>query len=273
MCKLYKIGEFSKMTKTSVKTLRYYDEVGILKPAYVDKNNNYRYYTTKQLIPLSKIVSLRQMGISIDDVFNIMSGNDVKNILKQKEQELKREISYISEKLARINWILENKEAFFMDYQVTIKDLPNCIVFYKQGVVSTTSEYGNFINKAIEEFKISNPNLINNNNDGYCYTKYLDKEFTNKNVSVEYASEVRDFGKETQNIKFKRLKSVKAACIYHKGRYENIGESFSYLYKWIEANGYTPCEGAREYYIDGPWNGTDEENYLTEIQIPIIKLD
>lgn len=56
---LYRIGEFSKLTKTTIKTLRYYDEVGLLKPDTIDKFTGYRFYGTDQLVKLHYIQSLR----------------------------------------------------------------------------------------------------------------------------------------------------------------------------------------------------------------------
>ena len=64
---MYKIGEFSILSKTTVKTLRYYEKENLLIPAYIDKETGYRYYETSQLIDLSKIISLRQIGMSIKD--------------------------------------------------------------------------------------------------------------------------------------------------------------------------------------------------------------
>lgn len=62
---MYKIGQFSSMSKTTIKTLRYYEKEGLLKPIYVDLNTGYRYYDTSQLVDISKIISLRQIGISM----------------------------------------------------------------------------------------------------------------------------------------------------------------------------------------------------------------
>ena len=61
---MYKIGEFSVLSKTTIKTLRYYEKEGLLKPSFVGENG-YRYYETNKLIDLSKIISLRQIGFSI----------------------------------------------------------------------------------------------------------------------------------------------------------------------------------------------------------------
>ena len=80
---MYKIGEFSTLAKTTIKTLRYYEKERLLLPCFVD-SNGYRYYDTMQLLELAKIISLRQIGLSIKDIKNILDGYDMKNILNKK---------------------------------------------------------------------------------------------------------------------------------------------------------------------------------------------
>ena len=65
---MYRIGLFSKMNRVTIKTLRYYDDIGLLKPAYVDGASGYRYYKSEQLPIIHKIMPLRQMGCSIEDI-------------------------------------------------------------------------------------------------------------------------------------------------------------------------------------------------------------
>ena len=78
-------------------------------------------------------------------------------------------------------------------------------------------------------------------------------------------------GIESETIKFEQLNGVKAACIYHKGSYDSLRDSYSYVIKWVEDNGYEISEPIRERYIDGMWNKASEDEWLTEIQIPIRK--
>lgn len=59
---MYRIGLFSQITKTTIKTLRYYDEVGLLSPCYVNLENGYRYYNSRQLVEFHRILALKQMG-------------------------------------------------------------------------------------------------------------------------------------------------------------------------------------------------------------------
>ena len=62
---MLKIGDFSRMSKVTVKALRYYEKEGLLTPKYVDENNGYRYYETSQLIEISRIIYLKQNGLTI----------------------------------------------------------------------------------------------------------------------------------------------------------------------------------------------------------------
>lgn len=89
---MYKIGDFSSMSKTTIKTLRYYEKKGLLKPVYVDLNTGYRYYETSQLMEISKIISLRQIGLSIKDIKNILNGYNMVEILNKRKKELEDDL-------------------------------------------------------------------------------------------------------------------------------------------------------------------------------------
>ncbi len=103
----------------------------------------------------------------------------------------------------------------------------------------------------------------------YCYVTYLDPEFREKDMHVKYAQAVTKMGKETEQIRFKKLLPAPAICVYHKGPYDTLGEAYAFAYQWVKENGYRPIQGAREHYIDGMWNKENHEEWLTEMQIPI----
>ena len=85
---MFKIGEFSTLCKTTIKTLRYYDEINLLKPASIDESTGYRYYDTKQLFILHQIQALRQADVSIEDIRRILDGQDAEVILKKHQFRL-----------------------------------------------------------------------------------------------------------------------------------------------------------------------------------------
>ena len=73
---MYSIGTFSKLTKTTIAALRFYDKEGLLKPAYTDSKSGYRYYLSSQLVTVQKILSLRQIGIPIEQIKIMINTND-----------------------------------------------------------------------------------------------------------------------------------------------------------------------------------------------------
>lgn len=268
---MYRIGEFSKMTKTTVKTLRYYDEMGLLRPEFVDAETGYRYYTTSQLMPLHGILALRQAGLSVNEVKRALSGEDPVQILLSRKAEIEWEMQRAAEQLSRIQSILQHyKEESLMNYQAILKDLPACTVYYKQGVVPDFAAYTQFILQSADECRAANPDLKCIEPD-YCFVAYLDPEYREKNIHIEYVQAVERAGKETDTIRFRELSSVPAVCVFHKGSYDHLREAYAFAYQWIEENGYLPAESAREHYIDGMWNRENPGDWLTEIQIPVRK--
>lgn len=263
---MYKIGEFSILSKLSIKTLRYYEKVGILKPVFIDKQNGYRFYDTKQLTEISKIISLRQIGMSIYDIKEFLKEHNEEILLKRK-QEIESNILESKDQLQRINYLLEGKN---MTYEAIVKDLPGYDIYYMEGVIEDYSKLTEFILKSAEECIKINPNIKCVTPD-YCYINYLDGEYKENNIKIRYAQAVEEKGIENDLIKFETLEPITAVCVYHKGDYSKLGEAYSYIMKWIEDNGYKTLGYPRERYIDGIWNKENVEDWLTEIQVPIEK--
>ena len=134
---MYKIGEFSSMSKTTIKTLRDYEKENLIKPVYIDQNTGYRYYETSQLVELSKIISLRQIGISIIDIKKILNGHDMKEVLKKRKEEIEKELNNYNIQLSKINYLLEENN---MNNEIFIKEIPSYIVYYSARITDTFSQ-------------------------------------------------------------------------------------------------------------------------------------
>ena len=264
---MYKIGDFSSMSKTTIKTLRYYEKEGLLKPVYVDLNTGYRYYETSQLMEISKIISLRQIGLSIKDIKNILNGYNMVEILNKRKKELEDDLVLFNMELSKINYLLEGDN---MKNEIFIKEIPSYVIYYCDGIISDFSKIPEFVLQAGEDCAKVNPNLKCITPD-YCYISYLDGEYKEKDIKIRYGQAVEKVGKETDRIKFKMMDAITAVCIYHKGAYDNLRDSYNIILKFIEDNGYEVIDNPRECYIDGCWNKDNEDNYLTEIQFPIKK--
>jgi len=269
---VYRIGLFSKINKVTVKTLRYYDEMGLLKPAFVDRENGYRYYTSEQLPKLHKIIALRQIGFSIDEILAILNGRNIAGVFMERKLELEELIEDNQQQLSQITHYLEKmKEDFNMSYEVVLKELPEVLVYSKRMVIPNYDYYFDIIPKIGEEVSKANPDLKCAVPE-YCFIIYHDGEYKEKDIDVEYCEAVTSMGTDTGTIKFKKIDRVPtAACVLHKGPYRTIGNAYAHLFMWIADNNYTPCENPRESYIDGIWNKENENDWLTELQVPIIK--
>jgi DNA-binding transcriptional MerR regulator len=267
---MYRIGEFSKLTKTTVKALRYYDETGLLKPEYVDKFTNYRFYTSGQLVKLHRILALRQIGLSIDEIRLIIRGHDAGEIIRRRKKELESEIAESMSQLSRIEFILSRREdEDFMSYQAIIKQLPECIVYSKTTVIPDYNAYFTLIPAIGEALKAKYPTLKCAQPE-YCFVRYLDGEYKEKDINIEFCEAVDKIMPDFDDIVFKKLDSVTAVSVMHKGPYSGLSKAYAFIIRWIEENGYAVADSPRESYIDGIWNKDSEDEWLTELQIPVI---
>jgi DNA-binding transcriptional MerR regulator len=268
---VYRIGLFSKISKTSIKTLRYYDEIGLLKPAQIDRDNGYRYYTSDQLFTLHRIVAMRQIGLSLEEVAAVLKSKQVEDVLEQRKAEIETQLEELRDQLSRLyHYLLEMGEENKMNYSAVVKELPECIVYTKRFIAPDYDSYFDLIPAIGEEVKAANPNLKCTVPE-YCFIEYHDGEYKEKDIDIEYHEAVENFGVETESIKFKKIPSVLALTVMHRGAYSGLKDAYAFAFKWIEENGYTMAGNPRESYIDGIWNKEDEADWLTELQIPLLK--
>lgn len=268
---MFKIGEFSTLCRTTIKTLRYYDEMDLLKPALIDESTGYRYYETKQLFILHQIQALRQSDVSIEDIRKILSGQDVEAILQKHRTRLMNEINTKTEQLSRLEFILTGKEEeSFMSYAITLKELPECIVYAKKMNVHSFESYFELIPAIGAQLKKKYPDLKCRVPE-YCFIVPLDGEYKEKDFNIEFCEAVECMKLDFDDVYFKKIEAVSAASVMHKGGYDSLSKAYAYLMKWIEDNGYEIIQKPRENYIDGIWNKESPEEWLTEIQIPVKK--
>ena len=183
----------------------------------------------------------------------------------KKTESLVKDKQIIESRLSIIKSILEDKE---MKYQVTEKVIPEMIVYTAETILKTYSDLMQWIPSVGQECLKLNPE-IKCAEPHYEFCEYLDGEYKDGDIHIRHNEAVTTIGKESDFIKFKTLPETKVLSIYHKGPYNKIGEAYTFLMKYVEQNGYTTTGLARECYIDGIWNKESEEDWLTEIQMPI----
>ena len=268
---MLRIGMFSKLGMVTVKTLHHYDEMGLLAPAYIDGETGYRYYTTNQLFRLNEIVALRQMGFSIAEISAIVDGRDIMEILEQRKTELENDAQKITDQLFRLNfYINQQKESYEMNYQAVVKEIPAYTVYSARYVLPNYAALNEIMPALGEKVGKANPGL-KCVEPGYCFNVYLDGEYKDTDINVEICEAVVTKGKDGDGIVFKEIPAITAISVLHRGAYEKIGAAYAYAVSWAEQNGYQIAGNIRESYIDGIWNKDNVDDWLTEIQVPVVK--
>ena len=266
---MYQIGLFSKINRITTKTLRHYDEIGLFKPEHVDYITGYRYYTSEQLPRLHRILALRQLGLSLTDIKEILENpGNTEMLLKLKKKELTDHINEEKQKLSLIDTWLEiiNGEKT-MKYTAIIKELPAVTVASMRTVAPSYDAYFKLIPPMGDEMRRQGAICAE---PAYCFNIYHDGEYKEKDIDIEVCEAVVQQREDSEMVKYKQIKRVPSAvCVLHKGSYSGLRAAYAFTFQWIKDNGYELDGLPRESYIDGIWNRENEDDWLTEIQIPV----
>ena len=266
-----KIGEFSKMMQVTVKTLRYYEQKGLLLPYEVDEWTGYRYYSIYQMQRLNIIRGLQQQGFTLEEIKELLEdGEQMPSIdqLTQKIEETEHQLQLLIKRRSQLlKWLDSHKQIKTME-KVNIQSLPEIIVASHREIIPNYDALGalcvNKIGPEMQRLGCKCPP------PGYCFTIEHNKEYHSTDLDIEYCEQVEEMGKDSNIIQFKHLPAVeKALCIKHLGPYERFHESFAEAFSYMEEKGYKPVGHTRICYIDGVWNKDNPEQWLSIIQIPI----
>ena len=270
---MFQIGEFSRLNKITVRTLRYYDEVDLLKPYFIDEESGYRYYDADQISILSSILLYRRLGFSIPETKELIKNTEnreqIIRYFEKKQEMISGEISELQKKEKELekNLIRLKNGGKIMENNIVIKELKEVFVASMRKKIKNYSEY----NKIYPEMgKLMRAEKLTCAKPNYCFTLYHDKEYKDSDIDVEICEAITELKEDKGELKYKKIDRVEtAATLFHKGPYEMLPEKYSRLVDWIEKNGYEIIGLARESYIDGIWNQKNPDNWLTEIQIPV----
>lgn len=267
-----KIGEFSRLMQTTVKTLRHYEQIGLLLPDEVDEATGYRYYRMEQMQRLNAIKDLKSLGFSLDEIKDIYDDDTHTpslEILEAKIDDCRRQLRELEQRRLRLAVLADSRKQLLIMEKFSIQSLPEIIVASHREVVENYDAIGamcvNVIGPEMQRLGCKCPP------PGYCFTIEHDKEYKPKDIDIEYCEQVEEVGENSAIITFKRLPAVPTAlCMKHVGPYDRFYQSYVELFKYAEEQGYQIAGAPRTCYIDGCWNQEDPEKWLSLIQLPVI---
>lgn len=281
---MFKIGDFSKFSRVSVKMLRHYDRLGLLKPARIDPATNYRHYSADQLPRLNRILALRDLGLTLEQIGSLLddepSADQLRGMLRLKHAELEQQVRNEQQRLARIEARLKQIESAGRApaYDVVVRRVAPQWMATRRRVVADDDELTRLFEE-VETYVARHTARA----DKPPLAIYHDAEYRDRDQDVEVAIPVKMPIPSTQRIAVRELPGWDAmACLVHTGRYDTIDEAFGALLAWIEANGCCIAGASREVYLRFGAEGLHVElpeaylarnadDFVTELQLPIAK--
>lgn len=262
------IGEFSRVTGLTIKTIRLYDEKGLLTPAAVREDSGYRYYDASCVERARVIKQLRELEFSLVEIAQILeAGSDEADIVSflERQQEV---IANKLEKYARVHRALDtviqtereatmaaSKQAFSVEEKTVGAILVAGI--RGKGVYSDSAERFGRLARAVGRY-------IN----GKALGLYYDTEYKEQDADFESCFPVkRAVAKE--GIVVHELPGGRCVSLVHRGPYAELGRSYQRVFEYVREKQLAPKPPSREVYLKGPgmiFKG-NPKNYLTEIQI------
>lgn len=263
-----RIGAFSKYVKTTVKTLRYYDRIGLFRPTNTDPLTGYRNYTVDQFADFERIRQYRAAGLSIEQIHRLLSGENQENILLEQQKQLHEQEKILHRKKEAIAALLN--APLTNSYTVSLKKLPTYTVCTCRTHVPDAAHIPPVFSARFNEMKLSFPQL-SLAQPNYCCVTFTDQSHRDADIEVEYAEAVTEPQENKNGFVFKTLTGGATACVEHHGPYENIASAYAALFKWLAVSGYQMAGAIRERFIHGAWDRKNEADWLIEIQVPLQK--
>jgi effector-binding domain-containing protein len=266
---LLPIGRFAKATRLSVKALRHYDELGLLRPTFVDPSSGYRYYRPAQANQAEAIRVLRSVEMPLEEIGELLAdpgGDVVVKRLRLHRERLEARLDEHRRMLAFLQRLLEQEDV--MPYEVTVKELP------AQPVAATRTttdlrQIASAISAGVHTV------LVELGRRGiepagplqvvYHADQVLDEETS---APIEICWPVAAPFEGSGEVYGTELAGGPAAVTVHRGPYAEIGPAYHTVSGWVQDHGHELAGGPREVYLNDP-RQVDEADLLTEVQWPI----
>ena len=269
---MFSIGEFARHGRVSVRMLRHYDAIGLLRPATVDAATGYRFYRAGQLAELNRIIALKDLGFTLGQVQAILaeqvSAAELRGMLKLRRAEIHAQIDAETSRLARVEarlLTIEDEARVPVD-GVVIKRLAPVRVGELTG---TAAGY---------EPESITPVIQPLYHDVWC--RLASADIPAAGPAVAYYEDEAQGGivvhaavpvaaASAEGVTIVDLPEVdSAAAIIHHGSMDDVLPTGQALARWIDANGYRSAGYSREVTLN--WC-PDPEQWVTEMQQPIDK--
>jgi DNA-binding transcriptional MerR regulator/effector-binding domain-containing protein len=277
---MIKIGEFSRLVQVPVATLRYYDQVGLLKPVAVDRFTGYRFYSTSQLPRLHRILALKGLGFSLEQIGEVLAEGltpeQMWGMLRLRHAQISQQLADGQRQLGEVEMLLQQieREDQLPPYDVVLKQVEPLWVALVRAILPSHSDSGSLFPEVYEAIGAHVAEALGPHpgQGGQTMVLWYDTEFKERDVDGAAAFILRCPVPDNGRMHCQELPAATMAATIHHGAYNTIGEAHEAVLRWIEANDYQIAGPDREIYL---YNAMpirlDDPTYVTEIQYPVRK--
>jgi DNA-binding transcriptional MerR regulator len=268
---MFSIGEFARHGRVSVRMLRHYDAIGLLRPACVDPVSGYRFYQASQLAELNRVIALKDLGFTLQQVQAILeekvTAAELRGMLKLRRAEIHAQIEAEKARLTRV-------EARLLTIEDEARVPADGVVIKRLAPVRVgelTGEAAGYEPEAItpviqplycdlwQRLASADVTVL-----GPAVAYYEDTPAGNGAIIVHAAVPVAGGDHNFSVVDLAEVES--AAAIIHHGSMDDVLSTGQALARWIDANGYRSAGYAREVTLE--WSA-DPDQWVTELQQPI----
>jgi DNA-binding transcriptional MerR regulator len=278
---MFRIGEFSKIAQVSISQLRYYDEINLLKPARIDKWTGYRYYSARQLPYLNRILALKDLGLSLDQIRRMLhdevSSEEIRGMFAlrraQAEQTVHEELTRLRQIESRLRQIED--EGRLDGYDIVVKSVPaQPYLALRETVPSVAIAFA-----IMMELVRTLPEKVGSKHLGYLTVIIHNDTFVVEHIDVEMGFVTTESLTGSYTLSDGRTMTLDVlpavetmVTTVQIGRPDMAHASRAALATWVELNGYKFAGNGREVFIVLPYPGQEQETVM-EIQYPIERVD
>ncbi len=282
--RMLRIGDFSQLAQISVRTLRLYDEMDLLKPARVDPFTDYRYYTIEQLPRLNRILVLKDLGFALDDIKHMLAGSlsaaELQAMLEQRQREIDQQIRDEQQRLTRVARRLQRiaLEGQAPPFDVRLKSINGYAVAGVRRIVGQLDDMPiarrNVLTKLYETLA---KRLPPRHEPGPELALYHNTEYSDTDIDMELAVtlEPRSLAalqtQQLDEVQVRTLPPTEAAATIFHGPFPDVANAISALYGWIGEHGYASSGPMRELHVFGREIDLTPDNFVVtvELQLPV----
>jgi DNA-binding transcriptional MerR regulator len=266
---VFAIGDFSKLARVTVKALRLYDQMGLLKPAKVDAASGYRYYSAAQLPRLNRLLVLKELGFSLESAGRLLdahlSSAELRGMLQLRREEQAERLAQEQARLKNLErWIdgLDDPERSVPMEILTKSTGPKWLVGLR-GKIDAYQSVGQLFGEVYGR-------LGPKSAGGLPVAIWHDSEYRESDIDAEAGVLLDSPIPVEPPLHCRELPVQEAACYVYRGSYASLGSAYQRLTAWIEARNLAIAGPAREIYLQmsSPVR-QDDETYVTELQIPV----